>query len=117
MRLWGQSNQGKDKIIPHINGGLFFLFFFLWWVWVGGEVREEGMELAEEFVAGVFGADLFEPAWVWLAILRRDDFDNIAVVELSIERDHLAVYDSARAGCANLAMEAIGEVEWHRVVR
>lgn len=54
--------------------------------------------------------DFVEPAWVWLLVFGGDNLDNIALFELSAEADHLAVYDGAGTGCADVAMEAIGKI-------
>ena len=62
------------------------------------------MKLAEEFVAGVLGADLIEPALFWLGIFGGEDFDNIATLELGIEADHFAIYLGASTGGTNFAM-------------
>ena len=43
------------------------------------------MELAEELVAGMLGADFFEPTWVWFTVLCRDNLDDVAIVKLSVE--------------------------------
>ena len=73
------------------------------------------MELAEELVTGVLRPDFIEPARIWLAVLGGNDFDNVAIMELCIERDHFAIHDGASTSRANLTVQAIGEVERHRI--
>ena len=45
-----------------------------------------------------------------LLIFCGNNLYNVALFELSVEANHFAVYDGASTGCANFAMEAIGEV-------
>lgn len=63
-------------------------------------------------MARVLRLNFVEPAWVWLGIFGGNNLYDVAVVERSVERDHLAIDDGARTGGANLAMKAIGEIEW-----
>ena len=73
-------------------------FFF------GGEVGDDGVELAEEFRAGVFAEDFVEPARVGFLVFSGDDFDDVAAFEFGGEGDHFAVDDGAGAGGADFAM-------------
>lgn len=88
------------------------VFFRLWC-----EVRNNGAQLADEFVAGVTREDFIHPAWVWFRVLLSENFNHVALLEFSFKVDHFAVYDSASTLRANFAMEAIGKIKWHRAFR
>ena len=75
------------------------------------------MELAKEFVAGVLTKDFIKPARVWFGVFGGKNLDDVALFELGIEANHLAIHDGAGTLGANLAMKAISKVERHRALR
>lgn len=76
----------------------------------GLEVGDDSMELADELVAGVAAKDFVEPARVWFRVFGRDNLDDVALVEFSLEVDHFAVNFCASTGRANFAMETVGKI-------
>lgn len=71
---------------------------------------KDSVELAKKFGARVLTKDLVEPAWVWLLVFGGDNFDDVALFELGAEADHLAVYNGASTGCADVTVETIGKI-------
>lgn len=55
-------------------------------------------------MAGVFGEDFIEPAWVRLLVLSGNNLDNVALLKFGIEANHLAVHNGASTLRADFAM-------------
>ena len=68
-------------------------------------------ELLAEFLAGVGGEDFFEPADFGGLVFAGEDFNNVALVEFSVEVGDFAVdFDAGNFG-ANFGVEAKSEIE------
>ena len=94
------------------GSGLFGLFGLVLGRF-GREIGHDGVELTAEFATGVSADDFVEPAGVGFGVLGGDNLNDVALVKLGFEVDHLAVHDGAGTAGADFAMEAIGEVERH----
>lgn len=79
----------------------------------GLEVGNNGVELANELMAGMSAKDLVEPSRVGLGVFGRQDFHDVTLPELGFEINHFSINLGARACGADFAVEAIGKVERH----
>ena len=77
------------------------------------EIRDDSVELANEFVASVAAEHLIEPTGVWFGVFGCNNFDNVALMKFCFQIDHFAIYFCASTRCANFAMKTIGEIERH----
>ena len=76
------------------------------------------LEPLADLFAGVTGADDVQPvARRAVLALRRDDLDDVAVLESIVERDEPVVHLRADRAVADVGVDAIGEVERRRAGR
>src|SRR6185295_11216762 len=57
-----------------------------------------------------------EPVAAGLCLLRRDNLDDLPVLQLVIEGHHAAIHLRAATAMAEIGMHVIGEVEWSRLL-
>src|SRR3989338_933632 len=82
-----------------------------------GERMQFFLEMFFNFVLGVSCFDEIKPSFGWFFVFLNENFDNVAVLQGSIERDYFSVYFGAGALLADFRVNMVSEVNRRRVLR